>query len=312
MTEPTTQGRAVIVLDGVAKTYRSLLGREVHAVQDVTLAIGAGEVFGIAGPNGAGKSTLLALLLGFLTPTAGTLAIDGLEPRAYVERFGVSYVPELMALPTTWTVVDALRRLAVLSGVPKDQVQAEVERVIETLAIGAHRGKRLRALSKGNFQRVGLAQALLLDAKVFVFDEPTHGLDPVWTQKFRDMVNGLRRADRVIVIASHNLDELERLADRVAIIDKGRIQQVVAVHGGETTARIAYRLRVAVGADVVLARLPGATLLANGDIDVPAIDLAALNAAIAAAIGDGALIAGLAPRESALEQAFHSAVGRGA
>ncbi len=301
----------MIVLDGVAKTYASLLGRRVDAVLDVSLEIAAGEVLGIAGPNGAGKSTLLALLLGFVRPTAGTVRIDGLAPRTFVERYGVSYVPELMALPPTWTVQDALARLARLSGVPADRVTSEVDRVIEALAIAEHRGKRLRALSKGNFQRVGLAQALLLDARVVIFDEPTHGLDPVWTQKFRDFVGAMRRADRAIVIASHNLDELERLADRVAIIDRGRIQRVVTMKGGDAADRMAYRLRAAAGAALFVAHLDGASIDAGGDVDVPPMELVALNAGIAAAIAEGALLASMTPRESALEQAFHSSVGHG-
>ena len=84
-------------------------------------------------------------------------------------------------------------------------------------------GVKVKALSKGNLQRLGLAQALLRDEKILVLDEPTHGLDPVWTQRFRDIVEDLRRPDRTMLIASHNLDELQRLAVRVAIIDRGRL-----------------------------------------------------------------------------------------
>jgi ABC-type multidrug transport system ATPase subunit len=278
-------------------------------VEDVSLDVAPGEVLGIAGPNGAGKSTILALLLGFLRPSAGSVAIDGLPPRAYVERHGIAYLPELMALPPHWTTQGALARLAVLAGVPSARVQAEVERVIELLAIGEHRGKRLKALSKGNFQRVGLAQAMLTESKVVIFDEPTHGLDPVWTQRFRDIVAGLKGADRTIVIASHNLDELERLADRVAIIDRGRIQRIVAVGGAPVTRLMAYRIRAAAGADAVVASFPGATMRAYGEVDIPALDVAALNAGLAVAIAGGALVSSVSPRESALEQAFHSAVG---
>jgi ABC-type multidrug transport system ATPase subunit len=306
---PRPEDRALIALRGVSKTYRSLLGREVRAVEDVTLEVAPGEVLGIAGPNGAGKSTIISLLLGFMRPTAGALTIDGMEPRAYVEKFGVAYVPELMALPTHWTAEGALRRLAVLAGVPGDRLTAEVDRVIEALSIGEHRRKRLKALSKGNFQRVGLAQALLVDTRVVIFDEPTHGLDPVWTQKFREIVASLKRPDRVIIIASHNLDELERLTDRVAIIDRGRIQRVVTVSGASVSALMAYRIRVVAGADALLARFPGAVLGASGDLDVPPVDVPTLNAGLAAAIGAGALITAVIPRESALEQAFHSAVG---
>jgi ABC-type multidrug transport system ATPase subunit len=296
----------------VSKTYRSLLGREVRAVDDVTLDIAPGEVLGIAGPNGAGKSTIISLLLGFLEPTAGSVTIDGLKPRRYVEKSGVSYLPELMALPTHWTAEGALRRLAVLAGVPAGRVQAEVDRVIAALAIGEHRKKRLKALSKGNFQRVGLAQAMLTDTRVVIFDEPTHGLDPVWTQKFRDIVTSLRRADRTIIVASHNLDELERLTDRVAIIDRGRIQRVVAMSGATVSELMAYRVHAVAGSDALAARFPGAIISANGDVEIPPVDVPTLNAGLAAAIGSGALISAVIPRESALEQAFHSAVGTAA
>ena len=299
----------MIALRGVSKTYRSLLGREVQAVRDVSIEIADGEVLGIAGPNGAGKSTIIALLLGFIRPTLGELTIDGVAPRAFVEREGISYLPELMALPMSWTVVSALRRMAVLSGVPGDRVNAEVERVIDALAIGEHRSKRLKALSKGNFQRVGLAQALLSDTRVVIFDEPTHGLDPVWTQRFRDIVQSLKKPGRTIIIASHNLDELERLADRVAIIDHGQLQRVVTVSGAGVSELMAYRVRAVSGADLIAAQFPGATISATGEIDWPAITIATLNAGIADALAGGALISAIIPRESALEQAFHSAIG---
>lgn len=120
----------MIVLDNVSKTYRSLRGPEVRAVSNVSLEIRRGEVLGIAGPNGAGKSTLIAMLLGFLSPDEGRLTIEGLAPRAYVERHGVAYLPELMTVPLHWRTDEALRRMAILAGIPADRRAAEVERVI--------------------------------------------------------------------------------------------------------------------------------------------------------------------------------------
>lgn len=305
----------MIVLRGVSHEYRSLFGARVQAVKSVSLEVAAGEVLGIAGPNGAGKTTLLAMLLGFLRPTSGTITIAGAEPRAFVEANGVSYVPELMALPTYWRVEHALRRLATQADIPGPLIADAVNRVVDELQIGEHRRKRLKQLSKGNYQRVGIAQSLLRDdARLVVFDEPTHGLDPVWTARFRDLVQGMRRADRVIVVASHNLDELERVCDRVAIVDGGRIQRVVRVGGdtGTHAAASAYRIRTVAGADAVLAQFPSAVLGAHGDLDLPPVDLPALNAGLAAAIHGGAVISAVVPRESALEAAFRSAVGGGA
>ena len=297
----------MIALHRVGKTYRSLFSAPVRAVSDVTLEVNRGEVVGIAGPNGAGKSTLIAMLLGLLSQDTGEMTIDGLSPRAFAERSGVAYVPELMTFPAEWRTDEALLRLAALAGVPAAERQAAVQRVIETVGIDEHRKKKLKALSKGNLQRVGLAQALLADRELVIFDEPTHGLDPVWTARFREIVAGLRRPERAMIIASHNLDELERLCDRVAIIDRGHIQRIVSVResAGRSEAR-RWRIRVAQALDALVAQFPGASV--NGpDVECTA-DVAALNAGLATAIAQGALIVAVAPAESSLEEAFRSAV----
>ncbi len=265
---------------------------------------------GIAGPNGAGKSTLIAMLLGFMPPDRGTVRVDGLQPRAFIEREGVAYLPELMTIPLDWTVESALDRLAILNGLAPAERPAARERVIEAVGIGEHRKKRLKALSKGNLQRLGLAQALLADRRVVVFDEPTHGLDPVWTVRFRDLVAGLRRADRAIVVASHNLDELERLCDRVVIVDKGRVQRVVDMReaAGATGAARRWKLRALAGVEALAAQFAGATR--NGDTVECEADVAGLNRGVAAAIAQGALLSSIAPAESSLEEAFRTAVTR--
>jgi ABC-2 type transport system ATP-binding protein len=301
----------VISLRGVSKSYTSLLGRGVLAVDDVSLDVNAGEVVGIAGPNGAGKTTIIAMLMGFLNPTSGTIAIAGMKPRAYVEAKGIAYLPELMALMKTWRVRSALRRLATLDGVPAGELDSEVQRVVDTVEIGEHRNKQIRALSKGNFQRVGLAQALLRERDVVIFDEPTHGLDPVWTNRFRTVLSGLRAPHRAIVIASHNLDELERLADRVAIIDKGRIQRVVSVRENRGAGQQVYRIRVAGAATALLSAFSGSREIGAGEIETAPIDTAQLNASLQSALAAGAQVTALAPRESALEAEFHAAMSAG-
>ncbi len=277
------------------------------AVVDVTLDVAAGEVLGIAGPNGAGKSTIISLLMGFIEPETGEVRLDGLAPRAYVEREGVAYLPELMTFPLTWRTDETLRRYAALAGIAPAERRAAVERVIEAVGIGEHRRKRLKTLSKGNLQRVGLAHALLQARRLVIFDEPTHGLDPVWTAKFRTLVADLRREDRAMVIASHNLDELERLCDRVAIIDHGRIQRIVTVRemAGSTEPR-RWRLQVAQGADAVVAQFAGA--VARGGFVECTADVPALNRGLAEAIAAGALITAVIPAESSLEEAFRAAV----
>ncbi|MDQ3673230.1 MAG: ABC transporter ATP-binding protein [Gemmatimonadota bacterium] len=296
----------------VGKTYRSLLGNSVKAVEEFSLEVMEGEIFGIAGPNGAGKSTLIAMLLGYLRPTTGTLEIAGLPARAYVERNGIGYLSELIAINPKWRADHALVRFATLAGIPESGVARRVSEVIELLGLQEHRDKKIKALSKGNLQRLGLAQALLRDERILVLDEPTHGLDPVWTQRFREIVGDLRRPDRTVLIASHNLDELQRLADRVAIIDHGRLQRVVSTsagldHGRESITR--YRIVLAAGQERVEEVFPGAEAAGKGEYSVTVRGIQELNASLADLIGRGALVSSVMPERSVLEQQFREAVG---
>ncbi|MEO8194191.1 MAG: ABC transporter ATP-binding protein [Gemmatimonadales bacterium] len=274
------------------------------------MQVAEGEVLGIAGPNGAGKSTLISLLLGYLRPTKGTVTIEGRKPRDYVEEHGIGYLSELMTINPGWTAESALARFATLAAIPPSEVAARVTGVIDQLGLGEHRSKKIKALSKGNLQRLGLAQALLRDEQVMILDEPTHGLDPVWTQRFRDIVEGLRRPGRTVIIASHNLDELQRVADRVAIIDHGRLQRLVQTGYDQTTDTAGtYRIAVVSGAEKMKEIFPSAVDIGGGEFEIPIANVAELNAALSRAIAGGVLVASVVPARSVLEQQFREAVG---
>jgi ABC-type multidrug transport system ATPase subunit len=298
----------VITLEGVSKVYRSLTSRaSVEALSDFSLHVAPGEVVGIAGPNGAGKSTMISLLLGFLEPNAGQVRIDGLVPRAYVELRGVGYLTELVAIPPRWSVAGALARSACLGGLGSEAPR-RIEAVIEMTGLQEHRSKAVRQLSKGTLQRLGLAQALLADRDLVVLDEPTHGLDPLWTQRFREIVQGLRRPSRAILIASHNLDELERITDRVAIIHRGRLERVV--RSGEGTAASVYRLVLGASCAALVEAFPEATAVDGRALEYRVQGgLDQLNARMASLIGRGGQVAGFFPEESRLEREFRAAIG---
>lgn len=300
----------MIEFRSATKIYDSLFGRPVTAVEDFSLRVNEGEILGIAGPNGAGKSTLISLLLGYFRPTRGSVTIAGLEPRAYVEQNGIGYLSELMTINPSWTAEAALARFATLAGVPPREISPRTDAVVEQLGLAEHRSKKIKALSKGNLQRLGLAQALLRDESIMILDEPTHGLDPVWTQRFRGIVEGLRRPGRTVIIASHNLDELQRLADRVAIIDHGKLQRLVTTGYDESADTSGtYRIAVIQGRERVTEFFPSAVDAGGGEFEIPVTNVADLNAALGRAIAAGVLIASMMPARSVLEQQFREAVG---
>jgi ABC-2 type transport system ATP-binding protein len=294
----------MIECTGLTKTFRG----GVRALDGLSLKAERGEVVGIAGPNGAGKSTLIALLLGYLHPTAGQVRLGGLSPRQYVEHYRIGYVSELIAIPPRWRVDEALARYALLAGISDADAVAQIPALVSQLGLEEHRAKPIKALSKGNLQRMGLAQALLGDPDVLILDEPTHGLDPMWLLKFRTVMRDLRRPDRTMLIASHDLAELSALTDRVYIIDHGRVVREVDTRTATPAAR-EYRLIVSTGAELVTTIFPGARAVgATGGFEVPAVDLATLNAGLAALLKGGAQLSSLAPTESLLEYHFRDAV----
>ncbi|HEX9055320.1 MAG TPA: ABC transporter ATP-binding protein [Gemmatimonadales bacterium] len=306
----------MIELQGLSKTYRSLFGaRVVPALDDLTLTLARGEVVGVAGPNGAGKTTLLSLLLGYLSPTGGSLAIEGVSPRGWIERHGAGYLAELVAIPGRWPVDAALRRYATLARVPSGRVTERVDTLLQEFGLADQRAKRVRELSKGNLQRLGLAQALAGDSDFVILDEPTHGLDPLWTQRFRDVVHDLRRPSRLILIASHNLDELERLADRVLILHQGRLERVVTAGAGAAPAagvEVTYRLALAAPHAALQPIFPAATAVEGRAAEWRVRgELAVLNRGLADLVAAGALVTAFGPEESRLESEFRAAVGGG-
>ena len=301
----------MIEFDAVSKRSGGRGGRRaVDALLGCSRVVRQGEVRGVAGPNGAGKSTLIGLLLGYLRPDAGAVRIDGQAPRAYVERHGVGYLSELVDVEPRWTVGEALERFAVLAGVRDAEVALRAQELAERFGLADKLGARFRELSKGNKQRLGLAQALLRRERVLILDEPTHGLDPLWTDRFRGVVAELRRPDRAILVASHNLEELERLCDRVAILDRGQLVRVVDVTRVMPMTRASlWRLTVAHGAERLSGVFGEAVPLGRGDWAVRAAGLPELNTRLAQALACGVLLSGVAPAQSALEHEFHEAVG---
>jgi ABC-2 type transport system ATP-binding protein len=195
-----------------------------HAVDDVSFAVEEREIVGLLGPNGSGKTTILRVLTGYLSPSAGTARIggfdivrDGLEARQHI-----GYVPENAPLYGHMRVAEFLRFMGRLRGIEGTDLAAAVDGAIDRLQLAAVRDTIIERLSHGFRKRVSLAQAVLHDPLLLVLDEPTNGLDPLQVIELRELLRRLAEHCAVLV-ASHVLSEIERIADRVAILLDGRL-----------------------------------------------------------------------------------------
>lgn len=211
---------AMIEAGGLVRTFG-----EDRAVDGVDLQVAAGEVHAIVGLNGAGKTTLMRMLLGMLRPTAGTARLDGAE----VATAGpgvwrrVGCMIEAQFVYPELTVRENLRGAALLHGLPRDGIGPQVDRVIGEFLLGRWEHKRARTLSLGNKQRLGLAAALLHRPSILILDEPSNALDPAGVVFVRDLLRDAAADGAAVLVSSHHLDQLARVADRITVLHRGVI-----------------------------------------------------------------------------------------
>jgi ABC-2 type transport system ATP-binding protein len=305
-----------IRVEGLSKTYRRGLAAErVRALVDVSLTIAPGEAFGIIGPNGAGKTTFLGCLLGFLRPDTGRITIDGHAPDDLAIRAVTGYLPERLVLDRWMSGFEFLAYHHALARLPAAGRRAEVEAALERVGLGGEAGQRaIRRYSRGMLQRLGLAQATLGQPRYLFLDEPASGVDPAGVVLFRRLLTELTRGQVTVILNSHQLDQVERVCDRVAFVKAGRVEAIETMAAGAAHARV---LRVRAAETAPGARMPrerlaeaaaaaGATLLS---VDPPearfsVADDAGAARLLQALVGAGVPVAEATPEESRLERLF--------
>ncbi|MDQ2909210.1 MAG: ABC transporter ATP-binding protein [Candidatus Eremiobacteraeota bacterium] len=193
------------------------------ALRDLTLSVRRGEVFGFLGPNGAGKTTALKLLLGLTKPTSGAGDVLGAPLGDLATRRRIGYLPELFRYQEWLDAREVLTFHAQLLALPRAGRPTEIERVLEIAGLSARADDRVGTYSKGMQQRLGLAVALLGSPQLVFLDEPTSALDPVGRHDVRELIDGLRRTGTTVFLNSHLLTEVERVCDRIAIVDHGGV-----------------------------------------------------------------------------------------
>ena len=216
-----------IEVKGLTKTYRKgFLRRRVDAVHDIDFEVLQGEAFGFLGPNGAGKTTTMRMLMGLIAPTAGVARIFGHEIPSRKARQRLGFLPEAPYFYDYLSVNELLDFTGRLFGqTPKERAKRGDE-LIELVGLRDARNSALKSYSKGMLQRAGIAQALMNDPDLVVFDEPMSGLDPIGRKDVRDIILGLKEQGKTVFFSSHILSDVESVADRIAIIVRGKIHDV--------------------------------------------------------------------------------------
>jgi ABC-2 type transport system ATP-binding protein len=233
----------MISFTSVTKRYNN---SGAPAVDDVTLGIQRGDFFALLGPNGAGKTTLVKMLLDFVKPTRGAIAIDGVVARDPAARSGVGYLPESIRVPQHLTGKNFLGRQAVLCGMDRAQADAKINEVLETVGMSGREKAPVKTYSKGMLQRIGLAAAMLAGTKLLVLDEPVSGLDPIGIRDVRRIMESLKQKGVTVILNSHLLSEVEKTCDAAAIMNRGRIalsgRMADMIRDGETLEDVFMRV----------------------------------------------------------------------
>jgi ABC-2 type transport system ATP-binding protein len=215
----------VIQTNGLSKDYAAKGGR-VHALDNLTLSVNQGEIFGYLGPNGAGKTTTIRMLLDLIRPTAGSASIFGMDVRAnsVTIRRRVGYLPGELHLWDNETAADIVRYFArVRGGVDARYVNELADRLDFDMT------KKMRSYSTGNKRKIGIILALMHKPELLILDEPTSGLDPLMQQVFIQLVREARQNGQTVFLSSHMLSEVQAVCDRVGIIRSGKLQTVDSV-----------------------------------------------------------------------------------
>jgi ABC-2 type transport system ATP-binding protein len=217
-------GPAAVSVAGLTKDFLlSLRGYRVRAVDELTLAIEAGQVFGLLGPNGSGKSTTIKAVLGLIKPTHGACSIFGIPSAEVRSRLDVGYLPENPNFHRFLSGRELVTYYARICGVEKARMRDRVDDVIAWVGLKDAAARRLSTYSKGMLQRIGLAQAMVHDPRLLILDEPTAGVDPVGSGEIGELILRLKEQGKTIVLSSHLLAQVEGLCDRIAILNRGRL-----------------------------------------------------------------------------------------
>ena len=221
---PMAESTPAVEIHHLVKDFKTSFRRQVvRAVDDVSIRIMPGEVYGLIGPNGSGKSTTMKALLGLVVPTSGQCAIFGKDSLKVDSRDDVGFLPENPYFYKHLSGAETLRFYGKLCGLGGRLLRERVNELLAMVELEGARDRRLGGYSKGMLQRIGLAQALIQDPRLVILDEPTAGVDPVGSRQIRDLILKLRERGITVFLCSHLLEQVQEVCDQVGIIFQGRM-----------------------------------------------------------------------------------------
>jgi len=218
-----------IEITELGKVFKGKKGATVVALNGISLALDPGEVFGFLGPNGAGKSTTIKCLMGLIRPTSGRATIMGQDIASPEARKRVGFLPENPAFYDYLSAEEYLQFVGRVFDMPNALLKQRSEEMLKLLELWEARKRPMRGYSKGMVQRLGLAQALLHDPDLYILDEPMSGLDPIGRALVKEIILDLKQRGKSVFFSTHITDDVEKICDRVGVINKGELLVVDSV-----------------------------------------------------------------------------------
>ncbi len=289
--------------NNIVKTY----GRgtkAVHALRGVSLSVAQGEIFGLLGKNGAGKTTYIKCMLGIVFLNSGEGTLLGYPFGSVRAKEKIGYLPENHRYPLYLTGEQVLAYFGKLSGIAQPVLGKRIDETLSIVGMTEWRKTKVRKYSKGMMQRLGLAQALINDPQLILLDEPTDGVDPVGRKEIREVLIRLKNEGKTIFLNSHLLSEVERISDRVAIMDHGVIVKEDSIDDLTRTEHV-YEMQIANMNPAILAALGTNVISTNGAaLEISCESPELLNGIMDTIRASGGVIESMVPKKSSLEDVF--------
>ncbi len=298
----------VLETSNLTKYYGNKIG-----CRNINISVKKGEIFGLLGPNGAGKSTFIKTIVGLIHKTSGDAYLLGKPVGNEQARRKIGYLPENFKYQEWMTGVDLLSFHAALCGLDKKYTEAKIDDVLNEVKLKGNEMYRISTYSKGMQQRIGLACALLTDPDVLFLDEPTSALDPIGRKEVRDIMLGLKKRGKSVLLNSHLLSEVEMICDSIAIIKKGSI-----IKYGRTNDILEGKLVLEVCADGLnqailnhLKQYSDSISITGNRLEMSIGDRSDINSIAHIIIENGGSLYELSPKRESLEDLFISLIEGG-